>query len=72
MGCKSFTFWAQGAAWVMFLVWTVQVGLGILRIIRNRRLRSEGMYDDLPGETVAGGGKKAADLANVAAADPTA
>ena len=56
----------------MFLVWTVQVGLGILRIIRNRRLRSEGMYDDLPGETAAGGGKKAADLANVAAADPTA
>ena len=56
----------------MFLVWTVQVGLGILRIIRNRRLRSQGIFADSPGENAAGGGKKAADLANVAAVEPTA
>ncbi|XP_076464064.1 transmembrane protein 179-like [Babylonia areolata] len=33
---------SEGAAWVMVLVWLVQVGLGILRIVRNRRLRSQG------------------------------
>ena len=63
---------AQGAAWVMFLVWAAQVGLGILRIIRNRRQRSQGMYADSAAENAAVGGKKAEDLTNVAAAEPTA
>ena len=60
----------QGAAWVMFFVWLVQTGLGILRIIRNRRLRSQGMYAD--SNATDGSGKKAEDMTNVAAAEPTA
>ncbi|KAK7504892.1 hypothetical protein BaRGS_00003920 [Batillaria attramentaria] len=60
---------SEGAAWVMFFVWAAQVGLGIVRIIRNRRLRSEGMFAD---SSPAGLGTKSEDLKNVAAAEPTA
>ncbi|KAK7104009.1 transmembrane protein 179-like [Littorina saxatilis] len=65
---------SEGACWVMFFAWVAQVGLGIARFIRNRRLRSQGMYADSPGEAAASGpgGKRAEDLTNVAAAEPTA
>ncbi|KAK3605492.1 hypothetical protein CHS0354_004044 [Potamilus streckersoni] len=34
---------AQTASWTSFLIWVCQVALGILRLVRNRRLRSQNM-----------------------------
>ncbi|XP_076463432.1 transmembrane protein 179B-like [Babylonia areolata] len=59
---------SEGAAWVMVLVWVVQMALGILRIVRNRRLRSQGMF----AEGDAPGSKKTEDLRNVVGEQPTA
>ncbi|PVD32303.1 hypothetical protein C0Q70_07736 [Pomacea canaliculata] len=37
---------AEGASWVNFFVWAVQVGLGVFRLYRNRRQRSAGDFSD--------------------------
>lgn len=58
---------SEGAAWVLFLDWVLQSGLGILRIVRNHRLRSQGINTDSSENS-----SKPEDMVNIAAANPSA
>ncbi|XP_005100949.1 transmembrane protein 179B [Aplysia californica] len=67
----SFPKVSEAAGWITFLLWGVQVGLCIVRAVRNRRLRSQGM-DPQPTSGTAGASKTPDDLDNFAAQPPTA
>ncbi|XP_046545106.1 transmembrane protein 179B-like [Haliotis rubra] len=63
----------QTATWTSFLVWSVQVILGIFRFIRNRPLRSKDQFHDpAPSVDSPGNSKTPADLENFASIQSTA
>ncbi|RUS80547.1 hypothetical protein EGW08_011687 [Elysia chlorotica] len=66
----SFTKTSEAAGWMTFLIWVVQMALGILRFFRNRQQRSEdmGYGDGEPPKSPA----SVSDLDNFATVDPTA
>lgn len=59
----------EGAVWVLFLDWVLQVALGFFRIYRNRKLRSQGIYAD---SAATGGARTPEDMVNIASVNPSA
>ncbi|GFR61808.1 transmembrane protein 179-like [Elysia marginata] len=66
----SFSKTSEVAGWITFLIWIVQMALGVLRFIRNRRQRSQdmGYEDNEPPKNTASD----SDTENFAAVNPSA